>query len=169
MVSSILVVVDATAAGMAAAREGVSFAAAQGAEVVFYAALPRYVDPVVDMPMAGLPSPEEFVADARRLAEATLAHAGEIAQAEKVAHRTVLDADGSGAAAICRAAEQQHCGLIVVGNPGRHGWSRLLGAGVVLALLAESALPLLVVHEAPAGDGTPPRRPWSRRRGEASG
>lgn len=57
--------------------------------------------------------------------------------------------------AIVDVAREHGCDLIIMGSHGRRGLSRLFAGSVTQAVLAHSAVPVMVLHPAPAGARQP--------------
>lgn len=53
--------------------------------------------------------------------------------------------------AIVDAAREHGCDLVIMGSHGRRGLSRLFAGSVTQAVLAHCAVPVMVLHPAPAG------------------
>ncbi|NNG23477.1 universal stress protein [Telluria aromaticivorans] len=57
--------------------------------------------------------------------------------------------------AIVDAAREHGCDLVIMGSHGRRGLSRLFAGSVTQAVLAHCAVPVMVLHPAPAGARQP--------------
>lgn len=146
MYKKILVVTGADSVWRAAATEGVDLAKAHGAQVVFFAVLPRYVIPMADYPGLGMPPPDEFLRHARSDADRRLAAATVIADKAGVPSRTEVDSGADDAECIVEAARRLRCGLIVVGSSGSNAVMRLLAGSEIPGLITRSKVPVLVVR-----------------------
>jgi len=164
MYERILIVVDASAASRAATAEGVRLAQVHGAEVVFFAILPRYVMPVTDFAVMGMPAADEFQRDANAHARRVLAAATELADNAGVASRTATDSSVHDADCVVDAARSRHCDLIVVPSVGDNAVMRLIAGSVIPGLITRATIPVLVVSDsAPyAHDDAGPARPDPR-------
>jgi nucleotide-binding universal stress UspA family protein len=151
MFKRILIVVGAEPTSRTAVSEGVALARVHEAEALFFSVLPRYVVPVADMPMIGMPSPDEFQRDVTRNAERLLAAAAVLADKAGVRSKSAVGSGLDDAECIVEAARKRRCDVIVVASAGRNAVMRLLSGSVIPGLITLSTLPVLVVRQAPAG------------------
>ena len=150
MYKRILIVVGAGQTSRAAIAEGVSLAKVHDAEVLFFSVLPRYVVPVVDMPMLGVPSPDAFQREAHATAERLLTAAALVADKAGVRHRHAVGSGVDDAECIVDAARKRRCSLIVVASAGSNAVMRLLTGSVIPGLITHSPIPVLVCREVTA-------------------
>lgn len=151
MYEKILIVVGPRTASSPAVTEGVALAKAHDAEAVFLSMVPRYVMPVSEIPVMGLPSADEFHRDATRHARRLLAQATQVADQAGVRSSVAVGSGADDADAIAEAARQRRCGLIVVASAGHNAVMRLLGGSVIPGLITRSTVPVLVVKQPDAG------------------
>ena len=151
MFKRILIVVGAGPTSRTAVSAGVALAQVHDAEALFFSVLPRYIVPVADMPMIGMPSPEEYQRDVTRNAERFLAAATVVADKAGVRSKYAVGAGFDDAECIVEAARKRRCDVIVVASAGRNAVMRLLSGSVIPGLITLSTLPVLVVRQAPAG------------------
>lgn len=144
MYTRILAVVDKRPEARAAVIEATALAQAQGAELVFFTALPRYTLPIADMPEFVDVSPQQFEREARAEAERLLAGATAVADKAGVRSRTVCGGGDDAAEAIIEVARRRRCELIVVTSEGRNAVLRLLAGSVIPGLITASPVPVLV-------------------------
>lgn len=148
MYQRLLIVVDPSPASRLAINEGISLARALGGELLFFSVLPRYVEPVVDLPLIGSMSAAEFESDATKDAERGLAAAMAVADGAGIPSLRAVGVGVTPAQSICDAALEHHCGMIVVGSAGRNAVMRLLSGSVIPGLITLASVPVLVVrHE----------------------
>ncbi len=151
MFKRILIVVSASPSSRTAVREGVALARVHDAEALFFSVLPRYVVPVADMPMIGMPSPDDFQREATRDADRFLAAATVVADKAGVRSKHAVGAGFDDAECIVEAARKRRCDVIVVASTGRNAVMRLLSGSVIPGVITLSEVPVLVVRQAPAG------------------
>ena len=147
MYERLLIVVDPNPASRLAINEGISLARAFGGELLFYSVLPRYVEPVVDLPLIGSMSASEFEREAAKDAERCLAAAMAVADGAGVPSFHAFGVGALPAQCICDAAQEHRCEMIVVGSPGRNAVMRLLSGSVIPALITLASVPVLVVRQ----------------------
>lgn len=147
MYKRILIVVGSGPTHRAAVTEGVELAKVDGAEAVFFSVLPRYVMPVTEMPMIGLPSPAEFHREATANTQRVLAAAAVVADKAGVTSKTAVGADADDADCIIETAKKKRCGLIVVASAGRNAVMRILSGSVIPGLITHSTIPVLIVRQ----------------------
>lgn len=155
MYERILIVVSSATTSRAAIKEGVALAKVHDAEVTFFSVLPRYVLPVMDIPLAiasspavDMPSPDAFRREARSNAERLLAAATAVADKAGVRSRYAMGTGNDDALCVIGAARKRRCGLIVVASAGRGALVRLLSGSVIPGLITHSTLPVLVCRHA---------------------
>lgn len=148
MFKRILIVVGQGPTSRAAVTQGVALAKVHDAEALFFSVLPRYVVPVADMPMIGMPSPDEFQREATRNAENFLAAATVVADKAGVRSKYAVGAGFDDAECIVEAARKRRCDVIVVASAGRNAVMRLLSGSVIPGLITLSTIPVLVVRQA---------------------
>ena len=151
MYRRILIVVEAGSASRPAISEGVALAQDHGAEVLFFSVLPRYVMPVVDMPMVGVLSPEEFQRSARSSAQRHLAAVSTVAEQAGVRSHYAVGSGSDDAECIVQAAKQHRCDLTVVASLGRNAVMRLVMGSVIPGLITLSTVPVLIVRKQTSG------------------
>ena len=147
MYKRILIVVGSGPTHRAAVTEGVELAKVDGAEAVFFSVLPRYVMPVTEMPMIGLPSPAEFHREATANTQRVLAAAAVVADKAGVTSKTAVGAGADDADCIIETAKKKRCGLIVVASAGRNAVMRILSGSVIPGLITRSTIPVLIVRQ----------------------
>lgn len=150
MYKRILIVVGKGPAQRSAVTQGVALAKVHGAEVIFFSVLPRYIVPVADMPMIGMPSPQEFQREATANAGRLMATATVVADMAGISSRTAVGAGADDAECIIEAARKRRCGLIVVASAGRNAVMRLISGSVIPGLITHATVPVLIVREGPA-------------------
>ncbi len=173
MYRRILIVVAPAPTTRAAVIEGVALAKSQTAEVFFFSVLPRYVVPVADMPLLGMPSPADFQREATGIAGRHLAAASVVADKAGVRHRHAVGAGADDAECIVDAALKHHCDLIVIASAGRNAVMRLISGSAIPGLITQSPIPILVVRQPTAAvrkkrvAAVPPKPRPVRRKAEA--
>lgn len=144
MFKRILIVVDARPVSRAAIEDGLTLAAAQNAEVLFFSVLPRYSVPLSDAPPFAAMSPKQFMKEVKANAEHWHAEATLLAHKAGVVARSDTASGDDDAGCIVQAAEREHCDLIVVGSEGRNALLRLLAGSVIPGLITASPVPVMV-------------------------
>lgn len=147
MYKRILIVVGRGPTHRAAVMEGVELARVHDAEAVFFAVLPRYVMPLTEMPMIGMPTPEDFQRDSANHAQRILAAATVVAHKAGVRSKSAIGAGADDAECIIEAAKKKRCGLIVVASAGRNAVMRILSGSAIPGLITHSTIPVLVVRQ----------------------
>jgi nucleotide-binding universal stress UspA family protein len=139
-----MVVVDPGAAAQAAIEEGVALARVDGAELVFFHALPQRPWPwMVERPGAAR-AKVAWGRGALTHGPDLLDAAAAIADQAGVMHRGATTHGPAGAAAIARAAVRHRCGLVVVASEGRNALVRLMSGSVIPGLISLSTTPVMV-------------------------
>jgi nucleotide-binding universal stress UspA family protein len=151
MFKKIMIVVSAGSTSRAAVTNGVALAKAHGAEALFFSVLPRYVVPVADISMIGMPSPDEFQREVTGNAERFLAAATVVADKVGVRSKYIVGAGVDDAECIVEAARKRRCDVIVVASAGRNAVMRLLSGSVIPGLITLSTIPVLVVRQPTVG------------------
>ncbi len=149
MYKRILILVNDTAAPQPAVKEGVALAQVDGAAVVFFYLLARYVAPVADVPEMMVLSPAQFRREVSAKGERLLAAATVIADKAGVASsQAMAQADDDASQCIADAARTRRCGLIVAASERRNAVMRLLTGSVIPGLITRSTVPVLVCRSA---------------------
>lgn len=138
---------DSDRADEAAVLEGLALAKESGGEVIFFSVLPRYVLPVAELPLVGVPSSLEFETEIRAAVEKRFAHAQTLAHRADVKCRHDIDSGVDDAQCVVEATEKHACDAVVVQSTGRNAVMRLLSGSVIPGLITSSKVPVLVVRE----------------------
>jgi nucleotide-binding universal stress UspA family protein len=146
MYKRILITTDGAALSKKAVNSGIGLAAALGAEVVAFTAVPRYpqmyFEGAVVLSRAETDRIEKSWNDeAQMVVDAVQKEA----QARNVTATTVLG-HGEVAESIISAAKKHGCDLIVMASHGRKGISRVLLGSETLDVLTHSHVPVLVLR-----------------------
>ena len=146
----ILVLVDDSPLGRKTAEEGVRVARALGAAVLFHAAIPPAPPMLGEVDVAMFEPVADHEAIGRERAERALAAAKQHAEAGGVTYQTLVTVGADVAEAVNQAANQNGCGMIVVGSHGRGTLTRIVLGSVMATLTQIADLPVLVckLHEA---------------------
>ena len=149
MYQRILIVMegDSDRADEAAVLEGLALAKESGGEVIFFSVLPRYVLPVAELPLVGVPSSVEFETEIRAAVEKRFAHAQTLARQAGVPCRHEIDSGVDDAQCVVDATEKLACDVVVVQSTGRNALMRFLSGSVIPGLITSSMVPVLVVRE----------------------
>lgn len=147
MYQRILIVVGADPALRPAVAEGVALAKVHGAEVVFFAVLPRYTMPVTDFPVLGVDSSDAFMKEVTHNADVDLASATAVADRAGVRSKAAKGSGVDDASCIFEAAHEYACELIVVESTGSNALMRLIDGSVIPGLITLSTIPVLVVRQ----------------------
>ena len=142
----LLVVLDESELGLRTAAIAAALAARLGAEITLHVAFPIELFEVRSAASAMFVL-EKHQADSRQRAAEWFARAHAVIQPAGVTTQTIMTMDEEPCAAVLRVADEQACGLIVVGSQGRGSVSRLLGGSLVADLVRQSHLPVLVCRE----------------------
>jgi nucleotide-binding universal stress UspA family protein len=140
----ILVAIDGSPHSDRAVATAIELAAAVGAGLIAFTALPRY-------PYAGI-GESSGVAAADHQERAGAAASERLAAAEKQARSAGIDChtsmleDDDPYRAIIAAAEKHRCGLIVMASHGRRGMRALLLGSETQRVLTHTDRPVLVVR-----------------------
>lgn len=150
-IGRLLVLVDDTPLGRATAEQGLRFARALGAEVLFHAATPPAPPMLGEVDVAMIAPVADHEALGRERAERALAMATGLATTAGVRCTTLVTLGSDVAEAANRAANDNGCDLIVVGSHGRGTLARLVLGSVMAHLTQVADRPVLVVklHESP--------------------
>ena len=149
MYQRILVVVTGDGAtSRIAVKEGVALAQIHDAEVHFFHVLPRYIVPVTDIPMMGMPMPDQFLEESRANGERMLATARQVADEAGVGNQSALGSGADDAECIVEAVRKRRCGLVVVASSGRNALMRMVMGSVIPGLITMSPVPVLVCRRA---------------------
>ena len=149
MYRRILVVVNEGVPARAAVAEGVALARLHGAEVHFFALLPRYAMPAVEFTVPEPSSAGTFFENAHAKARQRLADASASAARAGVHSTCALESGADDAQCVVSAARRRRCDLIVVASAGRTAVMRLLTGSVIPGLISRSPVPVLVVRQVP--------------------
>ncbi|MFD8236655.1 universal stress protein [Streptomyces sp. NPDC059696] len=144
----VIVGVDGSASGLAAAEAAAREASSRGAglRVVHALTMPA---PLV---ASGVPAPGPPEAELRRAARLTVAQA--VARARTVApHIAVSHVVIAAEPLTVLEAQSRSADLVVVGSRGMGGFIGLLAGSKAVHLAAHGSCPVLVVREPPRGDG----------------
>ncbi len=142
----LLVVLDESELGLRTAAVGASLAARLGAEITLHVVIPiEHID--ARSAASALLVQEQHREACRQRAAGWFARAHALVQPSGISVRTVLTLDEEPCAAVLRIADEQGCGLIVVGSQGRGMVSQVLGGSLVADLVRQSHLPVLVCRE----------------------
>ena len=150
MYDRILIVVEQDTPAEAAVAEGMALARVHGAELVFFAMVPRIVMPVTEMVIADLPAPEELQREARAEAERRLNDASAPARLAGLRCRQTVGTGIDDADGVVQAAVELQCSLIVVASAGRNAVMRLITGSLIPGLITRSPVPVLVCGQASA-------------------
>jgi len=142
----LLVVLDESELGLHAATMAAALAARLGGEITLHVVIPlEHIDArSAPSAMQALGQHQE---SCRQRAAEWSARAHALCQPFDVATRTVMTMDEDPCAAVLRIADEQGCGLIVIGSQGRGTMARVLNGSLVADLVRLSHLPLLVCRE----------------------
>jgi len=142
----LLVVLDESELGLRTAEMGATLAARLGADITLHVVIPvEHVD--VRSAASAMYALSKHQESCRQRAAQWFARAHAIVQPWGVATRTVMTMDEEPCAAVLRIADEQGCGLIVVGSHGRSTVSRVLAGSLVADLVRQAHLPVLVCRE----------------------
>lgn len=137
-VSKILVPTDGSATAVEATKVAISMAKRFGADVVALFVGPGHIeDPIEYASQEEMEGVHHSVAGldvARRLGECNGVMVHQASSQGAVAHE------------ILRVAEEQECGMIVIGSSGRSGFKRLALGSVAASVMNEAHVPVLVVR-----------------------
>ena len=169
MYKKILVVVasDGVRARIAA-KEGVALARVHGAEVLFFHVLPRYILPLADMPMMGMPLPDQFQDESHTNAKRILVAATAIADKADVRSASEIGAGADDADCILKAAKKRRCDLILITSSGRNAVMRILMGSVIPGLITLSTIPVLICRHASRERAAAPKAKGTARAKAAS-
>ncbi len=142
----LLVVLDASELGPHVAAMGAVLAARLGAEIILHAVIAiEHVD--MRSAASAIYALGKHEESCRQRAAEWFAEAHAVIQPFGVSTRTVMTMDEEPSAAVQRMAEEQACGLILIGSKGRGAVSRVLGGSLVADLVRQSRVPVLVCRE----------------------
>ena len=143
MFQHVLIPTDGSPLSQEAARQGIRFAAAIGARVTCFHAMPRFH--ASDVMLGVLQATE---GDYRKAAAAYAEESTEWVLREAEAAGVKCDVDyattDEPAEAIIAAAKRHHCDLILMASHGRRGVKGLLLGSETQKVLTHSTLPVLV-------------------------
>jgi nucleotide-binding universal stress UspA family protein len=146
MYKKILLPIDGSDIAHAAALDGVTLAASEGAQAIGmfvtdpYQLIFTYPG---DIPLA-YPSKKEYEADVQRIAEKHLQSIADAAAKASVKWSQLVVAAKLPDEAIVNTAKAQKCDLIVMGSHGRGGIGQLLLGSVTHKVLTHCHIPVLV-------------------------
>ena len=142
----LLVVLDESELGLHTAAMAAALAARLGAEITLHVVIPiEHIE--VRSAASAMFALAKHHEDCMQRAAEWFARAHALIRPSGVSTHTVMTTDEEPCAAVLRIADEQGCGLIVVGSQGRGTVSRLLGGSLVADLVRESHLPVLVCRE----------------------
>jgi len=150
MYKHILISTDGSELAQKGVDHGLSLAKELGARVTIITVTERFPVPV-HLGIAGgyIPGPSEmalYQAGQKEVAQKILAAVATAAKKLGVAANTVHVPDGYPAEAIIEVAKARDCSLIVMASHGRRGLRKLVLGSQTSEVLADSAVPVLVVR-----------------------
>jgi Universal stress protein UspA and related nucleotide-binding proteins len=145
MFSKILIPTDGSETSLAAALDGVAFAADNNSEVIGIYVAPEYQYPVyIEIIPPTYPLEEEYQGLMKKIGMEYLKPIKEAAEKAGLKYSSQFAFSDSAANAIVKAAEGQSCDLIFMGSHGRSGLGQLILGSVTSKVLSLCKVPVLV-------------------------
>lgn len=145
MFKKILIPTDGSELALAAALDGVAFAADNQSEVVGMYVAPEYQYPVyIEIIPPTYPLEEEYQGMMKKVGMEYLKPIQEAAEKAGLKFSSELAFSDSAANAIAKVAEEQGCDLIFMGSHGRSGLGQLILGSVTSKVLSLCKIPVLV-------------------------
>jgi nucleotide-binding universal stress UspA family protein len=145
MFKKILIPTDGSETSLAAALDGVAFAADNNSEVVGIYVAPEYQYPVyIEIIPPTYPLEEEYQGLMRKIGMEYLKPIQEAVEKAGLKYSSQFAFSDSAASAIVKVAEEQNCDLIFMGSHGRSGLGQLILGSVTSKVLSLCKVPVLV-------------------------
>lgn len=149
MFKKILIPTDGSEISLAAALNGVAFAADNHAEVVGMYVAPEYQYPVyIEIIPPTYPLEEEYQGLMKKMGQEYLKPVQDAAEKAGLVYLSQFAFSDNVAQALAKAAEDLGCDLIFMGSHGRSGLEQLLLGSVTSKVLSLCKIPVLV-HNSP--------------------
>ncbi len=145
MFNKILIPTDGSETSLAAALDGIAFAADNNSEVIGIYVAPEYQYPVyIEIIPPTYPLEEEYQGLMKKIGMEYLKPLQEAAEKAGVKYSSQFAFSDSAANAIVKVAEEQNCDLIFMGSHGRSGLGQLILGSVTSKVLSLCKVPVLV-------------------------
>lgn len=145
MFKKILIPTDGSETSLAAALEGVAFAADNHAEVIGMYVAPEYQYPVyIEIVPPTYPLEEEYQGLMKNMGQEYLRPIQEAAEKAGLAYSSQIAFSDNAAQALAGTAEELACDLIFMGSHGRSGLGQLILGSVTSKVLSLCKIPVLV-------------------------
>jgi len=145
MFNKILIPTDGSETSLAAALEGVVFAAENKSGVIGVYVAPEYQYPVyIEIIPPSYPLEEEYEGLMKKMGMEYLKPIQEAAEKAGLTYSSHLSFSDSAASAIVKVAEEEGCDLIFMGSHGRSGLGQLILGSVTSKVLSLCKTPVLV-------------------------
>ena len=152
MFKKIMIPTDGSETALAAALNGIAFAAENRSEVVGMYVAPEYQYPVyIEIIPPTYPLEEEYQALMKKIGMEYLKPIQEAAQKVGLKYSSEFAFSDSAASAIAKMAEERECDLIFMGSHGRSGLGQLILGSVTSKVLSLCRIPVLVYRSKPKG------------------
>lgn len=145
MFSKILIPTDGSETSLAAALDGIAFAADNHSEVIGIYVAPEYQYPVyIEIIPPTYPLEDEYQDMMKKIGMEYLKPIQEAAEKAGVNYSNRFAFSDSTASAIAKMAEEEGCDLIFMGSHGRSGLGQLILGSVTSKVLSLCKVPVLV-------------------------
>ncbi len=145
MFKKILIPTDGSETSLAAALNGIAFAAENRSEVVGVYVAPEYQYPVyIEIVPPTYPIEEEYLQLMRKTGAEYLKPIEDAAEKAGIKCSCSIVFSDATANAIVKVAEEQNCDLIFMGSHGRSGLGQLILGSVTSKVLSLCKIPVLV-------------------------
>jgi nucleotide-binding universal stress UspA family protein len=145
MFKKILIPTDGSELSMAAALDGVAFAADNHSEVIGIYVAPEYQYPVyIEIIPPTYPLEEEYQGMMKKIGTEYLKPIQDAAEKAGLTYSSQFAFSDSPANAIVAVAESENCDLIFMGSHGRSGLGQLILGSVTSKVLSLCKIPVLV-------------------------
>lgn len=145
MFKKILIPTDGSETSLAAALDGVAFAADSQAEVVGIYVAPEYQYPVyIEIVPPTYPLEQEYHGLMKKMGQEYLKPIQDAAEKSGLGYSSQVVFSDNTAQALAKAAEELACDLIFMGSHGRSGLGQLILGSVTSKVLSLCKIPVLV-------------------------
>lgn len=145
MFKKILIPTDGSETSLAAALDGVAFAADSQAEVVGIYVAPEYQYPVyIEIVPPTYPLEQEYQGLMKKMGQEYLKPIQDAAEKSGLGYSSQVVFSDNTAQALAKAAEELACDLIFMGSHGRSGLGQLILGSVTSKVLSLCKIPVLV-------------------------
>lgn len=145
MFKKILIPTDGSETSLAAALDGVAFAADSQAEVVGIYVAPEYQYPVyIEIVPPTYPLEQEYQGLMKKMGQEYLKPIQDAAEKSGLGYSSQVVFSDNTAQALAKTAEELACDLIFMGSHGRSGLGQLILGSVTSKVLSLCKIPVLV-------------------------